>query len=388
MEGDLVKYKDLKCILVKDNSKKYLMIEEQDALLGNKFEMQLKEYGFLKEDNVWKLEVYNCFNDYQIDEEYNICRGESVGKYILSDLEVIYAFQMEGCGFSSRYWQITYEEYINYKQWENDENFKRKIVDGRPYLGTYFSKNDLFKIVKQWEKEKYKEYYLQYTQESTDIIKVFIKEKEDKSIIFGQISYVNLAEIDIEELNDIFSNTAHLYYNGYISSNEWDRECWSDTLYFSDREKVIAYRELRDSGANHEERLKEERDALKSIILEIDKKDLIDAIDKAIIIAQEHIDNNFNVGFMNTMIKNYKLAKEQLNELGEITDQAIGGSRAYLYNCFGGELSDSENKLLKAMDLVDKQIQRLIDNKQKYNVTSNNGGQYISKDDFLNSHYN
>lgn len=40
------------------------------------------------------------------------------------------------------------------------------------------------------------------------------------------------------------------------------------------------------------------------------------------------------------------------------------------------------------MVLVDTQIQRLIDIKQKYNVTSNNGGQYISKDDFLNSWYN
>lgn len=91
------------------------MIEEQDTLLGEDFEVKVKEYGFLKEDNVWKLEVYNCLNDYQIDEEYNMCRGESVGKYILSNSEIVYVFQQEM--HYSRFWQITYEEYINYKQW-------------------------------------------------------------------------------------------------------------------------------------------------------------------------------------------------------------------------------------------------------------------------------
>ena len=264
MERKNIQYKDLQCVLIEENSKKYLVIEELQESMKSK----AKEYGFVKQDNVWKLEVYNCYSDYNLDE--GTLYSSSVGRFILSDSEIIYAFQMDGCGFSSRYWQITYEEYINYKIWKEDEHFIRKIVDERPYLDTYFSHNDLFKIVKQWEKDKDKEYYLQYAQKPTEIVRLIIREKEDK-LIFIQLLCINLAEIDIEELNDIFSD--HLYYNGYISSHEWDRECWSDTLYFRDSEKVIACRKLKDSGANREERLKEERDALKSIILEIDTRD-------------------------------------------------------------------------------------------------------------------
>lgn len=121
MEKQNIQYKDLQCILVEENSKKYLVIEELQESMKSK----AKEYGFVKQDNVWKLEVYNCYSDYQIDEEYNICNGQSVGKYILSDTEIIYVFQQEM--HYSRFWQITYEEYINYKAWENDSDFIKKL---------------------------------------------------------------------------------------------------------------------------------------------------------------------------------------------------------------------------------------------------------------------
>ena len=92
---------------------------------------------------------------------------------------------------------------------------------------------------------------------------------------------------------------------------------------------------------------------------------------------------------MNTVIENYTLAKKQLLESGEINKDVTGGSRAYLYNCFSGELTNKENELLRAMDLVDEQIKRLMDNRKKYNIQQNaDGQQHISKDDFLNSYYN
>ncbi len=372
MERKNIQYKDLQCVLIEENSKKYLVIEELQESMKSK----AKEYGFVKQDNVWKLEVYNCYSDYNLDE--GTLYSSSVGRFILSDSEIIYAFQMDGCGFSSRYWQITYEEYINYKIWKEDEHFIRKIVDERPYLDTYFSHNDLFKIVKQWEKDKDKEYYLQYAQKPTEIVRLIIREKEDK-LIFIQLLCINLAEIDIEELNDIFSD--HLYYNGYISSHEWDRECWSDTLYFRDSEKVIACRKLKDSGANREERLKEERDALKSIILEIDKRDLIDATNKAIAIAQEYINDNIYTEFMNTLIKNYTLAKDEL-------EIVTGACRAYSYSCpYIGD--NREKELLKTMDKAEQIYQRLLDNRKKYNIQQNaDEKQHINKDDFLNSYYN
>lgn len=372
MERKNIQYKDLQCVLIEENSKKYLVIEELQESMKSK----AKEYGFVKQDNVWKLEVYNCYSDYNLDE--GTLYSSSVGRFILSDSEIIYAFQMNGCGFSSRYWQITYEEYINYKIWKEDEHFIRKIVDERPYLDTYFSHNDLFKIVKQWEKDKDKEYYLQYAQKPTEIVRLIIREKEDK-LIFMQLLCINLAEIDIEQLNDIFSD--HLYYNGYISSHEWDRECWSDTLYFRDSEKVIACRELKDSGANREERLKEERDALKSIILEIDKRELIDATNKAIAIAQEYINDNIYTEFMNTLIKNYTLAKDEL-------EIVTGGYRAYSYSCpYIGD--NREKELLKTMDKAEQIYQRLLDNRKKYNIKQNaDEKKHINKDDFLNSYYN
>lgn len=381
MENKNIQYKDLQCMLVKENSKKYLIIDESDNLSQENIYEKAKKYGFeyRNKDKKFILEVFNLYEDYNLDE--GTLYSSSIGRFILSDSEVIYVFQMEGCGFTSRYWQITYEEYINYKAWENDETFIRKIVDKRPYLDTYFSQNDLFKIVKQWEGEGYKEYYLQYAPEFTEIIRVFIKEKEDKSLIFGQISYKNLAEIDIEDLDDIFSNTAHLYYNGYISNYEWDRECWSATLYFSDMGKCIASIELRDNGANYEERLKEERDALKSIILEIDKRDLKDATNKAITIAQEYINDNIYTKFMNTLIKNYTLTKDKL-------DIVTGGCRAYSYSCpYIGD--NREKELLKTMEKAEQIYQRLLDNKKKYNIQQNAyEKQQINKDDFLNSYYN
>ena len=372
MERKNIQYKDLQCVLIEENSKKYLVIEELQESMKSK----AKEYGFVKQDNVWKLEVYNCYSDYNLDE--GTLYSSSVGRFILSDSEIIYAFQMDGCGFSSRYWQITYEEYINYKIWKEDEHFIRKIVDERPYLDTYFSHNDLFKIVKQWEKDKDKEYYLQDAQKPTEIVRLIIREKEDK-LIFIQLLCINLAEIDIEELNDIFSD--HLYYNGYISSHEWDRECWNDTLYFRDSEKVIACRKLKDSGENREERLKEERDALKSIILEIDKRDLIDATNKAIAIAQEYINDNIYTEFMNTLIKNYTLAKDEL-------EIVTGACRAYSYSCpYIGD--NREKELLKTMDKAEQIYQRLLDNRKKYNIQQNaDEKQHINKDDFLNSYYN
>ena len=109
MERKNIQYKDLQCVLIEENSKKYLVIEELQESMKSK----AKEYGFVKQDNVWKLEVYNCYSDYNLDE--GTLYSSSVGRFILSDSEIIYAFQMDGCGFSSRYWQITYEEYINYK---------------------------------------------------------------------------------------------------------------------------------------------------------------------------------------------------------------------------------------------------------------------------------
>lgn len=375
MEKQIIQYKDLQCVLVKENSKKYLVIEELQESMKSK----VKEYGFVKQDNVWKLEVYNLYNDYNLDE--GTLYSSSVGRFILSDTEIIYAFQMDGCGFSSRYWQITYEEYINYKIWKEDEHFIRKIVDERPYLDTYFSQNDLFKIVKQCEREGDKEYFLQYAQEPTDIINILIRDKKDKQLEFFQIVYKNLSKVDVDEMNDIFSIFVHLYYNGYISVYEWDRECWSGTLYFRDSEKVIACRELKDSGANREERLKEERDALKSIILEIDKRDLINATNKAIALVQEYINDNIYTEFMNTLIKNYTLAEGEL-------EIVTGGCRAYSYSCpYIGD--NREKELLKTMDEAEQIYQRLLDNRKKYNIQQNaDEKQHINKDDFLNSYYN
>lgn len=365
--------------------KKYLIIDKNENLSQESIDEKAKKYGFTKEDDKWRLEVFNLYKDYNLDE--GTLYSASVGRFILSDSEVIYAFQMDGCGFSSRYWQITYEEYINYKSWKDDNVFIRDIVNERPYLESYFSRTDLFKIAKQNEGEGYKEYYLEYLQKPTEIIRVLIKEKEDKLLKFFQSLYINLAKVDIDKLNNI--NHANLYYKGYISTWEWDRECWIDTLDFKEgyNGKIIASREFRDNKV--EEYLKEERNALKSIIFEIDKKDSINAIDKAMVLAQENINNNFNINFMNTVIENYTLAKKQLLESGEINKDVTGGSRAYLYNCFSGELTNKENELLRAMDLVDEQIKRLMDNRKKYNIQQNaDGQQHISKDDFLNSYYN
>lgn len=383
MSKDMISYRDLECELITVNSKKYLIIDEN--LSKENIYEKAKKYGFTKENNKWRLEVYNLYEDYNLDE--GTLYSESIGKFILSDSEVIYAFQMDGCGFSSRYWQITYEEYINYKNWKDNNVFIRDIVNERPYLEPYFSRNDLFKIAKQNEGEGYKEYYLEYLQKPIETIGVLIKEKEDKLLKFFQSLYINLAKVDIDKLNNI--NHANLYYKGYISTWEWDRECWIDTLDFKEgyNGKIIASREFRDNKV--EEYLKEERNALKSIILEIDKKDFINAIDKAMVLAQKNINNDFNINFMNTVKENYALAKKQLIESGEINKDVTGGSRAYLYNCFSGELTNKENELLKAMDLVDERIKRLMDNRKKYNVQQNDDGQqHISKDDFLNSYYN
>lgn len=382
---DVVLYKEINCKIISENSKKYLIIDKNENLSQESIDEKAKKYGFTKEDDKWRLEVFNLYKDYNLDE--GTLYSASVGRFILSDSEVIYAFQMDGCGFSSRYWQITYEEYINYKSWKDDNVFIRDIVNERPYLESYFSRTDLFKIAKQNEGEGYKEYYLEYLQKPTEIIRVLIKEKEDKLLKFFQSLYINLAKVDIDKLNNI--NHANLYYKGYISTWEWDRECWIDTLDFKEgyNGKIIASREFRDNKV--EEYLKEERNALKSIIFEIDKKDSINAIDKAMVLAQENINNNFNINFMNTVIENYTLAKKQLLESGEINKDVTGGSRAYLYNCFSGELTNKENELLRAMDLVDEQIKRLMDNRKKYNIQQNaDGQQHISKDDFLNSYYN
>lgn len=382
---DVVLYKEINCKIISENSKKYLIIDKNENLSQESIDEKAKKYGFTKEDDKWRLEVFNLYKDYNLDE--GTLYSASVGRFILSDSEVIYAFQMDGCGFSSRYWQITYEEYINYKSWKDDNVFIRDIVNERPYLESYFSRTDLFKIAKQNEGEGYKEYYLEYLQKPTEIIRVLIKEKEDKLLKFFQSLYINLAKVDIDKLNNI--NHANLYYKGYISTWEWDRECWIDTLDFKEEYngKIIASREFRDNKV--EEYLKEERNALKSIIFEIDKKDSINAIDKAMVLAQENINNNFNINFMNTVIENYTLAKKQLLESGEINKDVTGGSRAYLYNCFSGELTNKENELLRAMDLVDEQIKRLMDNRKKYNIQQNaDGQQHISKDDFLNSYYN
>ena len=97
-------------------------------------------------------EVFDLYKNYNLDE--GTLYSQSIGRFILSDTEIIYIFQMDGSGFSSRYWQITYEEYINYKNWKDDDTFIRQIVTKRPYLKQFFSRKDLFKIVNKWEQGK------------------------------------------------------------------------------------------------------------------------------------------------------------------------------------------------------------------------------------------
>ncbi len=270
MEEKLVTYKDLECKLIIENSKKYLIpkkIVNDENESSERLIEKAKEYGFIQAEEGLKLRVYNCFEDYEIDKEYNLCRGESVGKFVLSESETIYAFQMEGCGFTNRFWQITYEEYINYKKWENDKEFIKKLTATRPYLEPYFSRYDLFKII--------------------DEVKI----------------------------------------------------------------------------------------------------DLINVIEKAIMIAKENIDNNINTNFMNLLIEKYTLAKEQLILIGEINEDITGASKNYLYNYFRVELNEKEELLLKIMDLVDERIEKLTKNKAKYNVQLKKDAQQVGKDDFLNSYY-
>lgn len=369
-------YKDLKCKLINQNSKNYIILDTNEDLSDENIINKVKKYGFEYKDKKFILEVFDLYKNYNLDE--GTLYSQSIGRFILSDTEIIYIFQMDGSGFSSRYWQITYEEYINYKNWKDDDTFIRQIVTKRPYLKQFFSRKDLFKIVNKWEQGRRKDYFLEYIQQPTNIIRVFIKEKEDK-LLFGQITYRNLAKTNIDTLDSIFSNDAPLYYNGYISWDEFDRESWNNTLCFKNNGEVVAYREIKDRGQNCEELLKEEKEALKSIILEIDKKVLLALLDKVIYLAEKNISDNFNVEFMNTLIERYTYAKEKINLESEINDTVSGWHMAYTKCCvLIGD--DREKELLKTLDLVDEQIQQFINNRKKFKNKSNIDEKNINKD--------
>ncbi len=373
--NNIILYKDLKCKLINQNSKNYIILDTNEDLSDENTLDKVKKYGFEYKDKKFILEVFDLYKNYNLDE--GTLYSQSIGRFILSDTEIIYIFQIDGSGFSSRYWQITYEEYINYKNWKDDDTFIRQIVTKRPYLKQFFSRKDLFRIVGQWEQGKRKDYFLEYIQQPTNIIRVFIKEKEDK-LLFGQITYRNLAKTNIDMLDSIFSNDVPLYYNGYISRNEFSRESWSNTLCFENKGEVVAYREIEDRGQNGEELLKEERKALKSIILEIDKKVLINLLDKVIYLAQKNISDNINVEFMNTLIERYTYAKEKINLESEVIDTVSGWHMAYIKCCvLVGD--NREKELLKTFDLVDKQIQQFIDNRKKFNNKSNIDEKNINK---------
>jgi len=372
---NIILYKDLKCKLINQNSKNYIILDTNEDLSDENTLDKVKKYGFEYKDKKFILEVFDLYKNYNLDE--GTLYSQSIGRFILSDTEIIYIFQIDGSSFSSRYWQITYEEYINYKNWKDDDTFIRQIVTKRPYLKQFFSRKDLFKIVNKWEQGRRKDYFLEYIQQPTNIIRVFIKEKEDK-LLFGQITYRNLAKTNIDTLDSIFSNDAPLYYNGYISWDEFDRESWSNTLCFENKEEVVAYREIEDRGQNGEELLKEERKALKSIILEIDKKVLINLLDKVIYLAQKNISDNINVEFMNMLIERYTYAKEEINLESEVIDTVSGWHMAYIKCCvLVGD--NREKELLKTLDLVEKQIQQFIDNRKKFNNKSNIDEKNINK---------
>lgn len=381
MEKQNIQYKDLQCILVEENSKKYLVIEELQEGMKSK----AKEYGFVKQDNVWKLEVYNCYSDYQIDEEYNICNGQSVGKYILSDTEIIYVFQQEM--HYSRFWQITYEEYINYKAWENDSDFIKKITTSRPYLGTYFSRNDLFKIilVNRDEYGECRDYCLEYLQMPTVILEVNVlgTKTKEKPLRFRQTEMRNFAKVDIDKEE---GGLPYGFYNGYICLCCTTRDMIDFGVEFDDYafykwnkykrdEKIVEFTLPKKCS------IEEIRNAIKSAILKIDKIDLVDATNKVIALAQEYINDNIYTEFMNTLIKNYTLAEGEL-------EIVTGGCRAYSYSCpYIGD--NREKELLKTMDEAEQIYQRLLDNRKKYNIQQNaDEKQHINKDDFLNSYYN
>lgn len=382
MEEKLVTYKDLECKLIIEDSKKYLIankIINDENESNERLIEKAKKYGFVRDEDGLKLRIYNCFEDYEIDKEYDLCRGESVGKFVLSESETIYAFQMEGCGFSNRFWQITYEEYINYKEWENDEEFIRELTATRPYLEPYFSRNDLFKIIleDQDENGKCKGYCLEYSQKPYIVITVNIygDKTEENPIRFRQSKNMNLDNVNIDEEN---FGLLQGFYNGYECLCCTTRDMVDFGVELDDYafykwntfEKIVKFTLAKNCS------IEDKRKAIKSAILELDRKILKDKIDKTILIAHEYIKDNINdnyTAFMNTLIKNYT------------SGLIAGGCRAYSYSFWIGD--DKEKELLKIMSEAEQIEQRLRDNIKKYNIQENDDTQQQSKDDFLNSYY-
>lgn len=379
MEEKLVTYKDLECKLIIEDSKKYLIVKkiiDDENESNEKLIEKAKKYGFAGSEDGLKLRVYNCFQDYEIDKEYNLCRGASVGKFVLSESEIIYAFQMEGCGFSNRFWQITYEEYINYKEWENDEEFIRELTATRLSLEPYFSRKDLFKTIIEDKDENgnCKGYCLEYSQKPYVVITVNIygDKTEESPIRFRQSKKMNLDKVNIDEEN---FGLLQGFYNGYECLCCTTRDMVDFGVELDDYafykwntfEKIVKFTLAKNCS------IEDERKAIKLAILELDRKILKDKIDKVILIANEYINDNIYTEFMNTLIKNYT------------SGIVAGGCRAYSYSYpYTGD--DREKKLLKIMRDAEQIEQRLRDNMKKYNIQEEDAQQQ-SKDDFLNSYY-